>query len=59
MRCKNNYEYTKIHVSARNWLSVYTAGKMWKNEPLINVEKSKRWIFGYPKMWKNDVCGCL
>jgi len=33
--------------------------EMWKNEPLRNVEKSNRWIFGYPKMWKNDVCGFM
>jgi hypothetical protein len=41
------------------WLSVHTAGKMWENERLKNVENSNLWIFGYPKRWKNDVCGCL
>ena len=32
-------ESTKIHVPHSNWWSANTAGKMWKNERLKNVEE--------------------
>jgi len=39
-------------VSAPYWLSVYTAGKMWENERLKNVENQISGYSGYLKMWK-------